>query len=100
MELELDPVAGRPILAEGVAHGGGEEPLRGEARRPRQQAQMVRLPPSQHSAACTWCLTSRDRFGKVSRFISRGTVTSLEMAMGTRNPNTRRVLPDMKAGTG
>jgi hypothetical protein len=23
----------------------------------------------------------------------------LEMAMGTRNPNTRRVLPDMKAGT-
>ena len=24
----------------------------------------------------------------------------LEMAMGTRNPNTRRVLPDMKAGTG
>jgi hypothetical protein len=24
----------------------------------------------------------------------------LEMAMGTRNPNTRRSLPDMKAGTG
>jgi hypothetical protein len=24
----------------------------------------------------------------------------LEMAMDTRNPNTRRVLPDMKAGTG
>jgi hypothetical protein len=24
----------------------------------------------------------------------------IEMAMGTRNPNTRRVLPDMKAGTG
>jgi hypothetical protein len=24
----------------------------------------------------------------------------IEMTMGTRNPNTRRVLPDMKAGTG
>jgi hypothetical protein len=75
-ELELEPAAGRPILVEGVAHGGGEEPLRGEARRPRQQAQMVRLAPSQHSAACTWCLTSHDWFGKVPHFISRGTVTS------------------------
>jgi hypothetical protein len=26
--------------------------------------------------------------------------SGLEMAMGTRNPNTRRVLPDMKVGTG
>jgi hypothetical protein len=26
--------------------------------------------------------------------------SQIEMAMGTRNPNTRRVLPDMKAGTG
>jgi hypothetical protein len=25
--------------------------------------------------------------------------THLEMAMGTQNSNTRRVLPDMKAGT-
>jgi hypothetical protein len=39
--LEL---AGRPLLAEGAAHAGGEEgPLRDEARRPQQQARMVRL---------------------------------------------------------
>lgn len=31
-----------PVLAEGAAHAGGEEgPVRGEARRPRQQARMV-----------------------------------------------------------
>jgi hypothetical protein len=35
-----------------------------------------------------WCYT--DLFGNLR----------LEMAMGTRNPNTRQVLPDMKAGTG
>jgi hypothetical protein len=40
-----EPAAGRPVLAEGAAHAGGEEgPVRGEARRPRQQARMVRLP--------------------------------------------------------
>jgi hypothetical protein len=45
--MEPEPAAGRPVLAEGAAHAGGEEgPLRGEARRPRQQARMVRLPPS------------------------------------------------------
>jgi hypothetical protein len=44
--MELEPAAGRPILVEGVAHAGGEEPLRGEARRPWQQARMVRLLPS------------------------------------------------------
>ena len=33
-----------PVLAEGAAHTGGEEgPLRDEARRPWQQARMVRL---------------------------------------------------------
>jgi hypothetical protein len=63
--MELEPAAGRPILAEGVAHAGGEEPLRGEASRPWQQARMVRLLPSQHSAACTRCLTSRTLFPDV-----------------------------------
>jgi hypothetical protein len=36
---------------------------------------------------------------KAPRF-GEGRVLQLEMTMGTRNPNTRRVLPDMKAGTG
>jgi hypothetical protein len=45
----------------------------------------------------------RNRFKLVFRVVDMGSVdpgvVTLEMAMGTRNPNTQWVLPDMKAGT-
>ena len=56
--LEL---AGKPLLPEGAAHAGGEEgPLRDEARRPQQQARMVRPISLSRLFSKTKCSTLSD----------------------------------------
>ena len=56
--LEL---AGRSLLPEGAAHAGGEEgPLRDEARRPQQQARMVRPISLSRLFSKTKCSTLSD----------------------------------------
>ena len=58
LTLEL---AGRPLLPEGAAHAGGEEgPLRDEARRPQQQARMVRPISLSRLFSKTKCSTLSD----------------------------------------
>jgi hypothetical protein len=47
------------------------------------------------------CVRERSQLsqGHMLLHVMKGRV-KIEMAMGTRNLNTRRVLPDIKAGTG
>jgi hypothetical protein len=66
----------------------------------RNDGEML-LPFSQRvvtAVADTWCYrTPHDKQRNLEPLLK---ALEVEMAMGTRNPNTRRVLPDMKAGTG